>query len=75
MTGRVLMILRENGEWQTTEDLHQLYQTLIDLGFKPDDMTYEDLAQTVHNLKRCNQDGSIRYEWEIFYNVLGHPFA
>jgi hypothetical protein len=70
MTGRTLMILKENGIWNTVADLHLLYQTLLDMGFKPDDMSYEDLAQTCHNLVLAN--GS--YIWEMFYVRMGHPY-
>lgn len=75
MTGRVLEILRENGDWKTVSDLHKLYETLLDLGFNPDEMTYEDLAQTAHNLKRYELFGETAgYVWEYFYNIVGHPF-
>jgi hypothetical protein len=70
MTGRTLMILKENGIWNTVADLHLLYETLLDMGFKPDDMSYEDLAQTCHNLVLVN--GS--YIWEMFYVKVGHPY-
>ena len=75
MTGRVLMILKENAEYETVQDLHKLYETLLDMGFNPDDMTYAELAQTVHNLKPYKLFGQTAgYVWEVFYNFMGHPW-
>ena len=75
MTGRVLMILKENAEYETVQDLHKLYETLLDMGFRPDDMTYAELAQTVHNLKPYKLFGQTAgYVWEVFYNFMGHPW-
>jgi hypothetical protein len=70
MTGRTLYILKENGIWNTVADLHLLYQTLLDMGFKPDDMDYRELAQTCHNLVLVN--GS--YIWEMFYVTEGRAY-
>jgi hypothetical protein len=39
MTGRVLMILKQHADWETVQDLHKLYETLLDMGFNPDEMT------------------------------------
>jgi hypothetical protein len=74
MTGRVLMILKEHGEWETVEDLRKLYETLLDMGFNPDEMTGRELAQTCHNLKRHSTLGTTGYVWEVFYNMMGHPW-
>jgi hypothetical protein len=71
MTGRTLMILKQNAEWETVEDLRKLYKTLLDMGFNPDDMDYRDLAQTCHNLKRYTLFGTTAgYVWEVFYNIM-----
>jgi hypothetical protein len=74
MTGRVMLILKANGEWKSVEDIRQLYETMLDLGFDPDNMSYEDIAQTAHNLKRYEVLGKVGYVWEYFYNIMGHPY-
>ena len=75
MTGRVLMILKENAEWKTVDDLHKLYQSLLNMGFEPDEMSYEELAQTCHNLVPYTLFGQTAgYVWEVFYNIMGHPW-
>lgn len=72
MTGRVLAILKEHADWQTVEDLHVLYQSLLNMGFDPDEMTERELAQTCHNLKPYELFGKTAgYVWEIFYNAIG----
>ena len=75
MTGRVLMILKENAEYETVQDLHKLYETLLDMGLDPDEMTYAEIAQTCHNLKPYKLFGQTAgYVWEVFYNIMGHPW-
>jgi hypothetical protein len=74
MTGRVLMILKQHADWETVQDLHKLYETLLDMGFNPDEMTERELAQTAHNLKKYKMFGMTGYVWEVFYNFMGHPY-
>lgn len=72
MTGRVLMILKQNADWETVQDLHKLYQSLLNMGFEPDDMTERELAQTCHNLVPYKLFGQTAgYVWEVFYNFVG----
>jgi hypothetical protein len=71
MTGRVLSILKEHGEWNTIEDIHILYSSILDYGFDPDDMSHEELAQTAYNLRRYELFGKTAgYVWDLFYKVM-----
>jgi hypothetical protein len=72
MTGRVLQILKDNAEWSSISDIHLLYQSLLNMGFAPDEMSYEDLAQTCHNLVPYKLFGQTAgYVWYIFHTLLG----
>jgi hypothetical protein len=71
MTGRVLTILKSHGEWNQIEDIHILYRNLLEFGFDPNEMSYEELAQTAHNLRRYELFGKTAgYVWDIFYKVM-----
>jgi hypothetical protein len=70
MTGRTLNILKGNAQWKDIDDIHILYKYLLDTGFEPDDMSYEELAQTCHNLRRYELFGKTAgYVWDVFYNI------
>jgi hypothetical protein len=74
MTGRVLAILKQHAQWQTVDDLHKLYQSLLTMGFDPDEMSYEDLAQTCHNLVPYSILGTtVGYVWHVFHQVFNQP--
>jgi len=71
MTGRVLQILKSHAEWKQIEDIHILYRNLLEWGFDPDEMSYDELAQTCYNLKRYELFGKTAgYVWEMFYNIM-----
>ena len=72
MTGRVLQILKDHAQWSTISDIHVLYQSLLNMGFDPDDMSYDELAQTCHNLVPYKLFGQTSgYVWHIFHNIMG----
>lgn len=70
MTGRVLSILKENGDWQTIEDIPVLYTAILDHGFDPDAMSRDELATVASRLKRDSILGTPIYVWDIFYNMF-----
>jgi hypothetical protein len=65
MTGRVLHILREHGDWITVEDLNQIYAFMLERGLEPDEMTDNDLRYTAEQIRRKGN----KYVWEYFYNL------
>jgi hypothetical protein len=70
MTGRVLQILKDHAEWSTISDIHLLYQSLLNMGFDPDEMDYRELAQTCHNLRPYKLFGKTAgYAWDIFLRL------
>ena len=72
MTARVLMILKEHADWKTVKDLHILYQSLLNMGFDPDEMDYREIAQTCHNLVPYKLFGQTAgYEWHMFRQAIG----
>lgn len=74
MTGRVLMILKQHADWQSVDDLHKLYQSLLNMGFDPDEMSEQELAQTCHNLVRYTLFGTTAgYVWQVFHDAFNQP--
>jgi hypothetical protein len=65
ITGRVLAIIREHGDWLTVEDIYAIYQFMLEHGFEPDEMGDNDLRYTTEQIRKKNG----RYIWEYFYNV------
>lgn len=74
MTGRVLQILKQHADWQSVDDLHKLYQSLLNMGFDPDEMSEQELTQTCHNLVRYTVLGTTAgYIWQVFHDAFNQP--
>jgi len=62
MTGRVLAIIKDYGQWETMEDVHQIYNTIIANGFDTDDVCDETLKRLVGSLTKENGE----YVYDVF---------
>ena len=71
MTGRVLYILREHGDWKTTNDLQLLYLTMLDNGFSPDDMDDNSLRLLAESFVNTNDGYIYKIFWTPKYEIEG----
>jgi hypothetical protein len=62
MTGRVLAIIKDYGNWETMDDVHQIYNTIIANGFDTDDVCDETLKRLVNSLTKENGE----YVYDMF---------
>jgi hypothetical protein len=60
MTGRVLAIIKDYGKWESIEDVHMIYSTIIGNGFDPDNINDEALKRLVMSLSK--EDGEYTYD-------------